>query len=657
MFRSLKAVRKTKKSVASARHLEQLEQRTLLSAAVTATLPTVQVATSAGPSTVALTNFFADNAITAGDTTVLMQTTNGNIPIELFNSVAPLTVANFLNNYVNTGLYNGTIIHRVVQGFVDQGGGFTTNGTAIPTAGTVNNEFHLSNTVGTIAMAKLGSDPNSATDQWFINVANNASNLDNQNGGFTVFAHVLYNGMTVANAINNLPVVDGSALNAQFAANGSPSFPVQNASGGLVASNLVVLNNVAVVQPLTFSATSDNTSLVTPSIASDGTLTLSYAAGVTGRAHVTVTATDLGGGKSVQTFLVDLGVTGDETSVVVGAGGHKAVSLQQADGTVVTVKVGGKGSATILADGDTLTQAVQKNGTDLITGTNAAIGSISTTGTNSGTTINITTTGGKVGSIGGLLTDAAVGTINAKTVNLTGNLTAGGPVKNINLHGASNGTLTIPAGGSVNIKSSTAVTNESIASGSTINNISAPGWNAAGTSTSNISAPSIGTFNVKGDMAFTAITLTGAGTELKNLNVSGTMNSVAVNASGNISSIAAGSMSDDIIFAGVAPSQISGDQGTVFPTGFTTNQTINNIRVKTNFDSSDISAATLGNLSLGKIQTTHVVVLGSPNFGLAGHSIKAVAGTDATTGKKIALHNLTATTQSTNFEDFIVKLL
>jgi|GEM_PF-1530029 len=655
MFRSSKAVRETKKNEATARHIEQLEQRTLLSAAATATLPTVQVATSASPSTVTLGNFFGDNAITAGDTTVLMQTTNGNIPIELFNSVAPLTVANFVNNYVNTGLYNGTIFHRVLKGFVDQGGGFKTDGSAIPTAGTVNNEFHLSNKRGTIAMAKSPNNPNSATDQWFINEADNGggpNGLDTQNGGFTVFAQVLYNGMTVADAINNLPVVDGSALNSQFGPSPTNDFPVQNAGAGLVPSNLVVLSNISVVQPLSFTATSDNTNLVSPSVASDGTMTLTYGAGVTGRAHVTVTAHDLGGGTSVQTFLVDLGVTGDETSVVVGTGGHKAVSLQQADGTVVTVKVGGKGSATILADGDVLNQAVQKNGTDLITGTNAIISSISTTGTNSGTTLNITTTGGKIGHINGLTTDAAVGTINAKTVNLTGSLTAGGPVKNINLHGASGGTITIPAGGSVNIKSATPVTSESIASGSAINNITVPGWDGVSNTTSSISAPSIVTFNVKGDLANTTITLNGAGTELKNLNVSGMIGSVILNASGNLSNVAAGSMSNDRIFAGVG-TLASGQALPNFPTDFVTNDTINNVRVKNSFANTNISAETLGNLTLGRITTSN----SGTTFGVAGHSIKAVAGTDTTTGKKIALHKLTATTDSTNFEDFVVKLL
>ena len=650
MFRSLKAVRNAKKGVKSAKHIEQLEQRTLLSAAATATLPTVMVATSASPSTVALNNYFADNAVGAGDVVVVMSTPNGAIPIDLFEGTPQVqtTVNNFLA-YVDNGEYNTTIVHRAAKGFVIQGGGFTTTGQPIDTSlsGTgIPDQPFFHDVAGTIAMAKT-NQPNTATDQWFINLGDN-SGLDSQ--GFSPFGKTLYNGLSVATAISNLPTVDAGTLIPDLVGKGMP-LPLENASGGTVASNLVT-TPMARVDPLSFTATSDNTNLVTPSVASDGTMTLTYGAGVTGRAHVTVTAHDLGGGTSVQTFLVDLGVTGDETSVVVGAGGHKAVSLQQADGTVVTVKVGGKGSATILADGDVLNQAVQKNGTDLITGTNALISSISTTGTSSSTTLNITTTGGKIGHINGLTTDAAVGTINAKTVNLTGSLTAGGPVKNINLHGASGGTITIPAGGSVNIKSTTAVTGESIASGSAINNISVPGWDGVSNATSSISAPSIGTFNVKGDLANTTITLNGAGTELKNLNVKGMIGSVILNASGNLSNIAAGSMSNDRIFAGVGP-LASGQVLPNFPTDFATNDTINNVRVKNSFANTNISAETLGNLSLGRITTSN----NATTFGVAGHSIKAVGATDTTTGKKISLHKLTATTDSTNFEDFVVKLL
>lgn len=123
--------------------------------------------------------------------------------VELFSAETPLTVRNFLN-YVESGRYNATIIHRSVPGFVIQGGGFVLNGNTIESVKTdaaVRNESGISNLRGTVAMAKLENDPNSATSQWFINLANNATNLDAQNGGFTVFGRVLGNGMSVADRI------------------------------------------------------------------------------------------------------------------------------------------------------------------------------------------------------------------------------------------------------------------------------------------------------------------------------------------------------------------------------------------------------------------------------------------------------------------------
>jgi cyclophilin family peptidyl-prolyl cis-trans isomerase len=128
--------------------------------------------------------------------------------VELFDSAAPLTVANFLN-YVNDGDFANSIIHRRAANFVLQGGGFTLNNNdevvQIPTNAPVVNEFNQSNRSGTIAMAKLGGDPDSATNQWFFNLADNGANLDNQNGGFTVFGQVLGNGMDIVDAIAALP--------------------------------------------------------------------------------------------------------------------------------------------------------------------------------------------------------------------------------------------------------------------------------------------------------------------------------------------------------------------------------------------------------------------------------------------------------------------
>ena len=132
----------------------------------------------------------------------------GNFDIELFDDSAPLTVANFIR-YAESGRYNGTVIHRSVPNFVVQGGWLTYESesnslTPIKTDSTLLNEFRLSNIRGTVAMAKVGGDPNSATSQWFINLSDNSKNLDNQNGGFTVFGRVIGNGITVADEISSL---------------------------------------------------------------------------------------------------------------------------------------------------------------------------------------------------------------------------------------------------------------------------------------------------------------------------------------------------------------------------------------------------------------------------------------------------------------------
>ena len=145
--------------------------------------------------------------------TVTFQTSFGSFDVELFDDVAPATVANFLN-YVNRGDYRDSIFHRSVPGFIVQGGGFKTDFSRVNQVGPVVNEFQRSNVRGTIAMAKLGGDPNSATNQWFFNLANNSANLDNQNGGFTVFGQVLGNGMAILDQIAALPRFNFSQITA-----------------------------------------------------------------------------------------------------------------------------------------------------------------------------------------------------------------------------------------------------------------------------------------------------------------------------------------------------------------------------------------------------------------------------------------------------------
>ena len=130
---------------------------------------------------------------------VKLETSMGNIVIELNDEAAPITVKNFLE-YVESGFYNGIIFHRVIPNFMIQAGGFTVEMERKQPRAPIKNEFKLSNVRGTIAMAKSGGDPDSATCQFFISLTDNRRNLDNQNGGFTVFGKVV-EGMDVVDAI------------------------------------------------------------------------------------------------------------------------------------------------------------------------------------------------------------------------------------------------------------------------------------------------------------------------------------------------------------------------------------------------------------------------------------------------------------------------
>ncbi len=150
-------------------------------------------------------------------TLVRFKTVLGDFDVELLDSDAPQTVANFLA-YLARPDYDASFIHRGVPGFVIQGGGFAFDGSfsLVPTDAPVVNEFGRSNLRATIAMAKLSGDPDSATSQWFINLADNTS-LDSSNGGFTVFGDVIGSGMAVVDAIEAIPTFDATIIHPALA--------------------------------------------------------------------------------------------------------------------------------------------------------------------------------------------------------------------------------------------------------------------------------------------------------------------------------------------------------------------------------------------------------------------------------------------------------
>jgi peptidyl-prolyl cis-trans isomerase A (cyclophilin A) len=139
---------------------------------------------------------------------VVFSTTLGDITIELYPEEAPVTVANILE-YVDAGFYDGTIFHRIVPGFVVQGGGFSADMARKPTRSPITNEANngLKNERGTLSMARTG-EVNSATSQFFINLVDNDV-LDHgvRDFGYAVFARVV-EGMEVVDSLAGVPTTN-----------------------------------------------------------------------------------------------------------------------------------------------------------------------------------------------------------------------------------------------------------------------------------------------------------------------------------------------------------------------------------------------------------------------------------------------------------------
>lgn len=138
-----------------------------------------------------------------------LTTTKGDILIELNEEKAPISAKNFAK-YADEGHYDGTIFHRVIDGFMIQGGAFEPDMNQRQGTDPIKNEWQngLSNKRGTLAMARLGNQPDSATNQFFINVADNGFLDEPRDGaGYAVFASVV-EGLDVIDEIKNVPTTN-----------------------------------------------------------------------------------------------------------------------------------------------------------------------------------------------------------------------------------------------------------------------------------------------------------------------------------------------------------------------------------------------------------------------------------------------------------------
>jgi len=263
--------------------------------------------------------------------------------LELFNKkgsaefLAKATVKNFLK-YVNGGLYDGSIFHRLVPGFVLQGGGFSapfvsSSEGGMPDAigdfGTVDNQPGNSNVKGTVAMAKIGGQPDSATNQWFVNLNDNLS-LDSQNQGFTVFGKVLGNGMDVVEDLASAPVFNFGGVVSQLPLWNAPD----NASGVQPGDYLTVDNArklSAKKQPFSLSAESSDEDLLTVSITKKQRIKLKAAPDARGTAEVNV--------RSVS--LVDGTVNEESFDVLIGSTASMRQKSEKSRRKVIDVLVDG----------------------------------------------------------------------------------------------------------------------------------------------------------------------------------------------------------------------------------------------------------------------------------------------------------------------------
>jgi len=227
----------------------------------------------------------------------------GVVDIILYEAATPATVANFLT-YVNgsgQGAYDGAIIHRSVSNFVIQGGGYKPIGgsafQSVTDLSPVVNEPGLENVRGTLSMAKLGGNPDSATNEWFVSLADNRANLDFQNGGFSAFGRVAGNGMAVVDAIAALPkgayssiIVDGQLRSSLMTA---CPMDAATAPASMEQDKLVSILSAEEVDPLAYTIVSNSDTSVATATIDGGSLQITPLA--VGTCTLIVRVTDLDG--------------------------------------------------------------------------------------------------------------------------------------------------------------------------------------------------------------------------------------------------------------------------------------------------------------------------------------------------------------------------
>ncbi|HEX5244450.1 MAG TPA: hypothetical protein VFW23_14405, partial [Tepidisphaeraceae bacterium] len=331
----------------------------------------------------------------------------------------------------------------------------------------------------------------------------------------------------------------------------------------------------------------------------------------------------------------------------------KAIKFKDADGTAAVLTLSGAGSATVLFGGSNPVQ-VGKKGTITVNGSGLTVSSISCTGTTIKSTFTVTTHGGNNAiDLGGLTSDGPLKAIVAKTVNLTGNLSAAGSIAKIQLGSASNGTILIGQGAAVSLQL-TKATSENFTSTAPIVSLVASQW-TAGTITAPsiktikisqnagfaITAGQIGTMTVLGALSGASLSLTGPVSksyDLATLNAGSIVNST-IQSSGNLHSIHANSISGSSVDAGIGGLP-SGQNLPNTAAQFTSAAAIASLTIahkaSPGFANSEIAATLLTHIDLGNVAYAD----GGKSFGISAQRIGSLTATDAATAAHLSLSNV-----------------
>ena len=480
--------------------LEALEPRMLMAASVIEPMDDL-VVMSLPTATIDLSRHFDDDAVLG--TIVEFNSSMGTFLAEMFEDDAPIAVNNFLR-YITNGRYVDTFIHRSADlangdDFVIQGGGFIETTpppfaiTQVQTFPAIQNQFKNSNLRGTLAMARLGGQPNSATSQWFVNVSDNTFLDTADNNGFTVFGRVLGDGMDIVDAIAALPTFDMRTALANTALGELPLVDFQ-AGDTLAHENLISFSSIVARGQLTFDVsfttdfemfnladTNNDGEQDGVTIDAQGRLQLRFS-GLPGIADITVTATDHLGNEVQDTFTIrvspasgQMGVIDENNRVVrirlAGAGGLVVAQEDRAGSLIKTIAAQGTTATSVLA-----IAPVARRGS-------ANVGDIIVTGS---------------GIVGGSLFE-----VFAHRVNLTGDLFIGGVVRHLFLRDVGEGSQITIQGSSRTLDDSVGirardVTDSSLTSQIPIRLLRVSRWMDHDSTADNVTAPSIDKLIAKG---------------------------------------------------------------------------------------------------------------------------------------------------------------